>query len=163
MRLFIKGIIFFVAVLSFADVYASSPRTKTADLASFDALLKSGRVVGKVYFDLKTSLLDEKAKKDLNKIAEELLKLKASFLIRLEGYADSSLEKNDSVLLSIQRAQAVKLYMSGRFPDLKVDLYMTGFGETKPVISEDGLTPLEIMKKDRRVDLVVYSGASFFC
>jgi len=162
MRLFIKGIVVFTALLFFADAYAADVRKKTEAYASFDEVLKSGRIVGKVYFDLKASSLDLKAKKDLNKIAKELLKLKASFLIRLEGYADASIEKSGSVLLSIQRAQAVKLYMSGRFPDLKVDMYMTGFGETKPVIPEYGVSSEEIMRKDRRVDLVVYSGASFF-
>ena len=162
MRLIIKGIFVSTILLLFVDAYAADVREKREAYAAFDEVLKSGRIVGKVYFDLKASSLDLKAKKDLNEIAKELLKLKASFLIRLEGYADSSLEKNDGVLLSIQRAQAVKLYMSGRFPDLKVDMYMTGFGETKPVISEYGVSPGEIMRKDRRVDLVVYSGASFF-
>ncbi len=162
MRLIIKGIFVFTTLLFFVDAYAADVRKKTEAYAAFDEVLKSGRIIGKVYFDLKASSLDLKAKKDLNEIAGELLKLKASFLIRLEGYADSSLEKNDGVLLSIQRAQAVKLYMSGRFPGLKVDMYMTGFGETKPVIPEYGVSSEEIMRKDRRVDLVVYSGASFF-
>ena len=162
MRLIIKGIFVFTALLFFVDAYASDVREKTEASAAFDELLKSGKIVGKVYFDLKASSLDLKAKKDLNEIARELLKLKSSFLIRLEGYADASIEKKDAVLLSIQRAQAVKLYMSEKFPDLKVDLYMTGFGETQPAIPEAGVSPLGIMKKDRRVDLVVYSGASFF-
>lgn len=162
MRLIIKGIFVFTALLFFVDAYASDVREKTEAYAAFDEVLQSGKIVGKVYFDLKSSSLDLKAKKDLNDIAKELLKLKSSFLIRLEGYADASIEKKDAVLLSIQRAQAVKLYMSEKFPDLKVDLYMTGFGETQPAIPEAGVSPLEITKKDRRVDLVVYSGASFF-
>lgn len=162
MRLIIKGLFVFITLLFFVDAYASDLREKTEAYAAFDELLKSGNIIGTVYFDLKSSSLDLKAKKDLNEIARELLKLKSSFLIRLEGYADASIEKNDAVLLSIQRAQAVKLYMSEKFPNLKVDLYMTGFGETQPVIAEAGVSPLEIMKKDRRVDLVVYSGASFF-
>lgn len=162
MRLIIKGIFVFTALLLSVDAYASDIKQKAEPFAAFDELLKSGKIVGKVYFDLKASSLDLKAKKDLNEIARELLKLKSSFLIRLEGYADASIEKKDAVLLSIQRAQAVKLYMSEKFPDLKVDLYMTGFGETQPAIPEAGVSPLEITKKDRRVDLVVYSGASFF-
>ena len=162
MRLIIKGIFVFTAMLFFADAYASDLRDKTEAYAAFDEVLKSGRIVGKVYFDLKSSSLDLEAKKDLNEIAGELLKFESSFLIRLEGYADASDEKKDSVLLSIQRAQAVKLYMSENFPDLKVDLYMTGFGETQPAIPEAGFSPEEIMQQDRRVELVVYSGASFF-
>lgn len=162
MWLIIRGIFVFTTLLLFVDAYASDIREKTEAYAAFDEVLESGRIVGKVYFDLKASSLDLKAKKDLNAIARELLKLKSSFLIRLEGYADASIEKSGGVLLSIQRAQAVKLYMSDKFPDLKVDLYMTGFGETQPVIPEAGASPEEIMRKDRRVDLVVYSGASFF-
>lgn len=162
MRLIIKGVFVFTALLFAVVAYASDIKGKAEPLAAFDELLKSGKIAGKVYFDLRASSLDLKAKKDLNEIAKELLKLKSSFLIRLEGYADASIEKKDSVLLSIQRAQAVKLYMSENFPDLKVDLYMTGFGETQPVIPEAGVSPEEIMKKDRRVDLVVYSGSSFF-
>jgi len=162
MRFFIKGLFVFTILLFFVNAYASDERGKTEAYADFDELLKSGKIVGRVYFDLKASSLDLKAKKDLNEIAKELLKLKSSFLVRLEGYADASIEKKDAVLLSIQRAQAVKLYMSEKFPDLKVDLYMTGFGETQPAIPEAGVSPVEIMQKDRRVDLVVYSGASFF-
>lgn len=162
MRLIIKGILVFTTLLLFIDAHASSLTEKTEAFVAFDNVLNSGRIVGKVYFDLKASSLDLKAKKDLNNIARELLKLKSSFLIRIEGYADSSIEKNDAVLLSIQRAQAVKLYMSRKFPGLKVDLYMTGFGETQPVIPEAGVSLETRLQKNRRVDLVVYSGASFF-
>ena len=134
----------------------------SADGDVFTRLLDSGQVLGSVYFGLRDSSLDDAAKAELDRIVEELSKIGGPFIVRVEGFSDSVLEKKMGILLSMQRAQAVKLYMARKYPELKVNFFMTGFGETRPVVPSEGESAEEARAKYRRVDLVAYPGISFF-
>ncbi len=128
----------------------------------FDDILEGGKVIGSVSFGLKDTSLTKEAERELGRIARIFSALAGPFIVRVEGYADSSLEKKIGIQLSMQRAQTVKLYLSAKFPDLNVEFYMTGFGETRSLIPKEG-EPVEVVRaRERRVDLVVYAGATFF-
>jgi len=158
-------LIFFVSLLTTTFLYAVPPLYSAENEGSIESLnkaIKNGNIIGSVYFALSESELDYIARKELDNVATSLLKLQGHFIVRLEGFAESSREKKSAILLSIQRAQSVKLYMSNKFPELKVDFYMTGFGQTRPLVAGEGDSVETIRKKERRVDIVVYSGGSFF-
>lgn len=152
-------LVIFITVFCCASL---SSAEKEQSLDPLDALLKSGRVVGQVYFDLMGKNLDSRAREEMDRVAGELSKLKGPFIVRVEGFSDSYREKRGGILLSMRRAQSVKLYMAERYPLLKAEFYMTGFGETRPLIPKEGESPEDIAEKERRVDVVVYHGATFF-
>ena len=71
--------------------------------------------------------------------------------IRIEGYTDSTATKEHNLKLSQQRADAVKVYLTGHGIQEK-RLVTKGFGETKPVgdnKTEDG------KHQNRRVDFKI--------
>ena len=164
---YLKALLFSLFILMTVNLLNASAQVTSKSVSSgvlseFDDILKSGKVLGSVYFNERDSSLDSEAKRVLAEIAKKLLALEGPYIVRVEGYSDSISEKKSGILLSIQRSQSVKLYMSMNFPGIKSDVYMTGFGESRPVILDSSVSGEDAKKMERRVDLVVYSGAKFF-
>ncbi len=112
-----------------------------------DSFLASRSVTGQIYFARNSSILSEKNKSELSKLIKELHRQeRAGKLIRIEGHASTDGQDAVNFDLSIQRALAIKDYLRQR--GLKVDIFLTGFGEKSSSAGK--------LTKQRRVDIAVY-------
>jgi len=157
-----QSVLFVLVVVSLAAVTQSLAQKEAGSASAFEQILKSGQVMSRIYFEANSSKLGPEAKKELDRRARELSRVSGSFIIRIEGYTDSSFEREKDVLLSMQRAQAVKLYLLAKHPNLKIDFYMTGFGSRRPIVPIEGESQEALRKRERRVEMVLYPGADFF-
>jgi len=106
-----QSVLFVLVIISLAAVTQSLAQKEAGSANAFDQILKSGQVLSRIYFEANNSKLGPEAKKELDRQARELSKMSGSFIVRIEGYTDSYFEREKDILLSMQRAQAAKLYI----------------------------------------------------
>jgi type IX secretion system PorP/SprF family membrane protein len=101
-----------------------------------------------LYFDSDKSIIRPASYKNLNNLAL-MLKRKKDWKIRIEGHADSRGNKEHNIVLSRNRAEAVKNYLVSRgvAPNLVLTEY---FGDSKPVTTEKDKSGLQM---NRRVEI----------
>jgi outer membrane protein OmpA-like peptidoglycan-associated protein len=157
-----QSVLFVLVIVLLAAVTNSIAQKEAYNAIPFEQILKKGQVLSRIYFEANNSKLGQEGKKELDKLARELSSVSGSFMIRIEGYTDSAFERQKDILLSMQRAQAVKLYFSAKHPNLKISFYMTGFGARRPLLPLEGESQETLNKRERRVEMVLYPGAGFF-
>lgn len=86
----------------------------------------------------------------LNELAE-VLKKKSEWLLQISGHTDNVGDDQKNLILSKNRAEAVKLYLSSKGID-SGRFNVLYFGETMPITSND--TPLG-RQKNRRVEMKI--------
>jgi len=93
----------------------------------------------------------------LEKIANIIKECRGDIkLITIEGYTDSSGSEKSNLLLSQDRAEAVKNYLENKFGIDEHMLKAVGYGESKPIAdnsSEEG------KRKNRRIEFKLEGGA----
>ena len=117
----------------------------------YDALMADGRVATQgIYFDSGSDRLRPESTPTLKEIGT-MLKEHADLKLLIEGHTDNVGEDASNQTLSDKRAAAVKAYLVSTYGIDTARLQTKGFGETKPVGSND--TP-EGRQNNRRVELV---------
>lgn len=107
-------------------------------------------VLENVYFDTGKSTLKPSSNKALNNLAE-VLKLKSTMEVEIEGHTDDVGKAEDNLKLSQERAEAVKKYLVSKGVPAN-HVAAKGYGHTMPVaenINEEGRS------KNRRTSLKV--------
>lgn len=119
--------------------------------AIYDALLADGRVATQgILFDTGSDRLRPESTPTLKEIGE-MLKAHADLRIRIEGHTDNVGNPDFNQKLSERRAAAVKTFLEKEYGIDGSRLEAQGFGDTRPVASND--TP-EGRQANRRVELV---------
>ena len=117
----------------------------------YDQLAANGRVSTQgIYFDSGSDRLRPESTPTLKEIGT-MLKEHADLKILIEGHTDNVGDDAANQTLSDKRAAAVKAYLVAAYSIDQARLETKGFGETKPVGSND--TP-EGRQNNRRVELV---------
>jgi len=117
----------------------------------YDQLTAQGRVTTQgIYFDSGSDRIRPESTPTLKEIGE-MLQQHADLKIMIEGHTDSQGEDAANLTLSDKRAAAVKVYLVGTYKVDAARLQTKGFGETKPVDSND---TAEGRQNNRRVELV---------
>ncbi len=118
---------------------------------------KEKRLIGSIYFPSGSMTLNKSARRELARIAEEIRRLEEKtakagerLIIRLEGYSDSVGDADANLFISMMRAAVVEEYLV-KVEGVSVELYLTGFGETKVKRPE---RTAEERRRNRRVDVV---------
>jgi outer membrane protein OmpA-like peptidoglycan-associated protein len=109
-------------------------------------------VLEDVFFETGKSNLKPSSHKTLNDLAE-VLKLKKTMVIEIQGHTDNVGSEPDNMRLSQERAEAVKKYLVSKAIDIK-RITAKGYGPTRPVA--DNSTD-EGKAKNRRTSLKVIS------
>lgn len=109
------------------------PPLSQSDLSFFDDLRES------VQFRTGSAKLDSKSIDDMNRLADILL-LKSSVNLKIEGHTDSTGSKDRNQLLSEQRANACRAFLINRGID-GARLISKGFGSTRPIPGTKGDEP----------------------
>ncbi len=118
----------------------------------YDRLVESGRVSTQgVLFATNSAQIRPESTPTLAEIGQMLQK-NPGLRIAIEGHTDSDGEAEANQSLSERRAAAVKEYLVAQLKIAVARLESMGFGESKPVASND--TP-EGKAKNRRVELVL--------
>jgi len=105
-----------------------------------------------VFFARDSALLDEKAKKDLDNLAD-IAKSLDGYLIEIAGYSSNTLSKEADQKLSEERAAAVAQYFRERKDiPLRRILVPVGYGATHPAVSNKDAYDREL---NRHVDIKV--------
>lgn len=126
-------------------------RVAASDKKMYDALVADGRVATQgIFFDSGSDKIRPESTPTLKEIGE-MLKAHADLNLMIEGHTDNVGDDASNQSLSERRAGAVRQYMIDHFNIDGERLQSTGFGETKPVSSND--TP-EGRQNNRRVELV---------
>jgi outer membrane protein OmpA-like peptidoglycan-associated protein len=116
-----------------------------------DTLTKQCRVeVPGIYFDFNSSTLDPQSSHALTMIAD-LLRRQAHWRLGIEGHTDNSGSDSYNQDLSTRRAAAVKEALVRDFAIAPVRLTSAGFGEHRPVETNDTIAG---RAHNRRVELV---------
>jgi outer membrane protein OmpA-like peptidoglycan-associated protein len=106
---------------------------------------------GQVLFTTGKATLQPNAKEALSQVAAALKESGSTQQITIEGHADARGNEEKNLKLSKQRAEAVRDYLvSEGVPAERV--IATGFGETRPVASND---TSEGRANNRRVEIVL--------
>ncbi|MBS1634387.1 MAG: OmpA family protein [Bacteroidetes bacterium] len=100
-------------------------------------------------FNTNESVLKPEAKKELDKIAEEL-NANPLFSIVIDGHTDSTGNKALNQRLSLARAASIKTYLLTKLSNKKTEIKCNGYADQFPV--ESNKTP-EGREKNRRVEL----------
>ena len=109
-----------------------------------------------------TEIVFETGKSDIKPQSEEVLGKVGAFLaahneikVEVGGHTDSQGSEENNQALSEKRAASVVEYLLAKFPDIQRDqLKSKGYGESKPVASND---TTEGRAQNRRVDFVLLS------
>ena len=104
-----------------------------------------------IYFEQSKPVILEKSFPHLNELAEFLEKNK-NLYITIQGHTDNQGKKEDLLLLSQQRADAIKQYLIYKKFIRPVRLNTEGFGDTRPVNNNKSE---EERRQNRRVEIVV--------
>ena len=114
-------------------------------------LLEFGRVrLYGINFDYDSDIIRDESKPTLDKIVA-MLKSEPTMQLIIEGHTDSDGPTEHNQVLSQQRAESVKLYLTSAGISSS-RLYIEGYGESKPVASNTTATG---KAQNRRVELVV--------
>lgn len=117
----------------------------------YDQLTAEGRVATQgIYFDSGSDRIRPESTPTLKEIGT-MLQEHADLKLMIEGHTDSQGDDAFNLTLSDKRAAAVKVYLVDTYKIDAARLQTKGFGETKPVDSND--TP-EGRQNNRRVELV---------
>lgn len=103
-------------------------------------------------FDHNQYVLDADAKIFLDSIANKILTFENISTIKISGHTDNVGKEGFNIDLSIKRAQAIHSELLKRIPVEKVKYKVQGFGESKPM--ESNQTP-EGRMKNRRVEIEI--------
>ncbi|MDT8318179.1 MAG: tetratricopeptide repeat protein [bacterium] len=121
------------------------------------AYYRDKEIVDSVYFSAGRLELDKNARQQLDRIAARIKDLEKdaeakgeSLVIRLEGYSDSSGDEEMNLFYSMLRASMVEEYLIDE-KGLTLELYLTGFGESKVATPEKNEAE---RRQNRRVDVV---------
>ena len=109
-------------------------------------------VLNNIFFDSKRSDLQTSSFAELDKLAA-LMKENPKLVVQISGHTDNVGKPADNLLLSVNRAKAVLVYLQAKGIDAK-RLVGKGFGETKPVASND---TEQGRAKNRRTELSIIS------
>lgn len=121
----------------------------------YDALARDGRVATQgILFAVGSDVIRPESTPTLKEIGE-MLREHGDLRLSIEGHTDSDGETAYNQELSDRRAAAVKAYLVGEYGIGASRLESVGFGESKPVASND--TP-EGKQQNRRVELVKLGG-----
>jgi outer membrane protein OmpA-like peptidoglycan-associated protein len=105
-----------------------------------------------VFFPRDSAVLNEKAKKDLNNLAD-IAKSLDGFMIEIAGYSSNTLSKEADQKLSEERAAVVAQYLR-EVKDIPMRriLVPVGYGATHPAVSNDSAQDRDL---NRHVDIKV--------
>jgi outer membrane protein OmpA-like peptidoglycan-associated protein len=109
------------------------------------------RLEGDVLFDTGKAQLRPEAQSALEKVAVVVAQFPDSN-VEIDGHTDSKGEPAMNLDLSKRRAAAVSEFLSKRAELAKINFTTHGFGETKPIASND---TEEGRQQNRRVEIVV--------
>lgn len=107
-------------------------------------------VLENVYFDSGKATLKPSSNKALNDLAE-VLKLKTTMVIEIQGHTDDVGDAEENLKLSQQRAEAVKKFVVNKGIDAS-RIKAKGFGQTQPVADNSNTAG---KAKNRRTSLKV--------
>lgn len=134
-------------------VEVSIPGVATSARKGF-ALLEVGRklVVDNIHFATNRYAIDVTSTRELDYLIR-LMNARPSLKLKVEGHTDAIGDRDANVLLSQQRAEAVKRYMvrAGIGSDR---LYTIGYGESRPTASNDSE---EGKRLNRRTEFIILS------
>jgi len=117
----------------------------------YDALMADGRVATQgILFDSGSDRIRPESTPTLKEIGQ-MLKDHADLKLLIEGHTDNVGDDASNQTLSEKRANAVRSHLISQYTIDGARLQAKGFGETKPVSSND--TP-EGKQNNRRVELV---------
>jgi OmpA-OmpF porin, OOP family len=105
-----------------------------------------------VLFDVDKSEVNPEAKETLDDIIAMLEELEAGTKIHINGHTDSEGDADDNVSLSEKRALAVETYLTNNGSIDHLDIETNGYGETKPIASNENE---EGKERNRRVEIVI--------
>jgi outer membrane protein OmpA-like peptidoglycan-associated protein len=108
--------------------------------------------LGDVLFDTGRATLKVGAREKLSKLAGILLAYPGQLTLEIEGHTDSVGAEEANNRLSQNRAQSVSDYLTGAGVKPERIKAVTGFGETKPVASNDSAAGRQM---NRRVEVVI--------
>lgn len=126
-------------------------RVAASDKKMYDALVADGHVATHgILFDSGSDKIRPESTPTLKEIGD-MLKAHADLSLMIEGHTDNVGDDASNQSLSDRRAAAVRQYMIDQYGIDGARLQAKGYGETKPVSSND--TP-EGRQNNRRVELV---------
>lgn len=126
-------------------------RVAASDKRLYDALVAAGRVATQgILFDTGSDRIRPESTPTLKEIGQ-MLKDHPDLKLRIEGHTDNVGDAASNLALSERRAGAVRTYLVGQGGIEDARLQVKGFGQTKPVSSNDSA---EGRQNNRRVELV---------
>ena len=105
-----------------------------------------------ILFDYDKSDLKPHAQSTLNELIQSLETLKADTIIQINGHTDNTGDEQYNKTLSGKRAKSVETYLRQNRKIDKLKMTSTGFGETKPISSNDSEDGKSL---NRRVEIVI--------
>ena len=121
------------------------------------AYYRDKEIVDSIYFSAGKLTLDKKERKKLDRVAARIKALQKDadikgerLVIRLEGHSDSSGDEEMNLFYSMLRASVVEEYLIDK-KGVTLELYLTGFGESKVLTPERNEAE---RRMNRRVDVV---------
>ena len=145
-----KGYLFYSENFSMQANQNDSPMVINIGLQPLEK--GSSIILKNIFFESKKYDLQPTSFIELNKVAE-LLKDNPSLTIQISGYTDNVGKPADNLLLSVNRAKAVVIYLQSKGIDGK-RLVGKGFGEANPIASNNVETG---KSQNRRTELSVIS------
>lgn len=132
------------------DVPEIEPPEKV-DLTVADEEIKM-KVPDNLLFEIDKSKLKKDAKKSLDVIISDLEELPSGTVIQINGHTDNNGDPKHNMKLSKARAASVLAYLK-KHGDIKdLDIHKQGFGETKPIESNEDSSG---RSENRRVEIVI--------
>ncbi|MGH7128195.1 MAG: OmpA family protein [Planctomycetaceae bacterium] len=132
-------------------VFIGNVRIAAGGKDLYDALAGSGRVATQgILFDIGSDRIRPESTPTLKEIAD-MLEQHADLGLTIEGHTDASGDDAANLNLSERRAASVKAYLVAKHGIDEARLDAQGFGESKPVASND---TAEGRQQNRRVELV---------
>ncbi len=119
------------------DIMIELPKTFTLD---------------KVYFDTGKASLKQESYEELNKLLD-FMKTRKLTVIEIAGHTDNVGEDSDNLILSQQRADAVRSFLVSKGIDAK-RVTAKGYGESQPVSTNE---TVEGKQKNRRTEVRIIS------
>jgi OOP family OmpA-OmpF porin len=126
------------------------PKAAPAATPMEKAIEEKGRVTLKVLFDFNKAVVKNQYHNEIGNLAE-VMKKRPELKILIEGHTDSVGDAKYNEKLSQRRADAIRKYLVEKFGIDGSRLTAKGFGESRPVASNDTKDGRE---KNRRVEAV---------